>query len=100
MRDERTHVSVDNLFMRELYLYLQEAIQHIQTGGECVGNRVILHSDINSCYASIELLHHPELRGKPVAVGGDPDVLFVNLFDADLFNLFGSINLHFSQISQ
>ena len=27
-------------------------------------------------------------------------VLFVNLFDADLFNLFGSINLHFSQISQ
>jgi DNA polymerase-4 len=37
-----------------------------------VGDRVILHSDINSCYASIELLHHPELRGKPVAVGGDP----------------------------
>ena len=28
------------------------------------------------------------------------EVLFVNLFDADLFNLFGSINLHFSQISQ
>ena len=65
-----------------------------------MGDRVILHSDINSCYASIELLHHPELRGKPVAVGGDPEVLFVNLFDADLFNLFGSINLHFSQISQ
>ena len=35
--------------------------------------RVILHSDINSCYASIEILHHPELRGKPVAVGGDPE---------------------------
>lgn len=35
--------------------------------------RVILHSDINSCYANIELLHHPELRGKPVAVGGDPE---------------------------
>lgn len=35
--------------------------------------RVILHSDINSCYASIELLHHPELKGKPVAVGGDPE---------------------------
>lgn len=33
--------------------------------------RVILHSDINACYANIELLHHPELRGKPVAVGGD-----------------------------
>ena len=34
-------------------------------------NRVILHSDMNNCYASIELLHRPELRGKPLAVGGD-----------------------------
>ena len=33
--------------------------------------RVILHSDINCCYANIELLHHPELRESPVAVGGD-----------------------------
>jgi DNA polymerase-4 len=38
-----------------------------------VSNRVILHSDINSCYASIEHLHHPELSGKPLAVGGDPE---------------------------
>ncbi|MCD8068312.1 MAG: DNA polymerase IV, partial [Lachnospiraceae bacterium] len=36
-------------------------------------DRVILHSDMNNCYASIELLHHPELRGKPLAVGGDPE---------------------------
>ncbi len=36
-------------------------------------SRTILHSDINSCYASIELLHHPKLRGKPVAVGGNPE---------------------------
>jgi len=35
--------------------------------------RTILHSDMNCCYASIELLHHPELRGKPMAVGGDPE---------------------------
>ena len=35
--------------------------------------RVILHSDMNNCYASIELLYRPELRGKPVAVGGDPE---------------------------
>ena len=33
--------------------------------------RIILHSDINACYVSIELLDRPELRGRPVAVGGD-----------------------------
>ncbi len=33
--------------------------------------RSILHVDINSCYANIEILHRPELRGKPVVVGGD-----------------------------
>lgn len=38
-----------------------------------MGDRVILHSDCNCFYASVELLHHPELRGKPLAVGGDPE---------------------------
>ena len=38
-----------------------------------VGERTILHSDINCCYAAIEHLHHPELEGKPLAVGGDPE---------------------------
>ena len=36
-------------------------------------DRVILHSDINACYASVELLFRPELRGRPVAVGGDEE---------------------------
>ena len=31
-------------------------------------SRTILHSDLNNFYASVELLSHPELRGRPVAV--------------------------------
>lgn len=33
--------------------------------------RTILHADLNSFYASVESLHHPEFRGQPLAVGGD-----------------------------
>lgn len=38
-----------------------------------MADRVILHSDLNSFYASVEIRSHPELADKPVAVGGDAE---------------------------
>ncbi len=35
--------------------------------------RIILHSDLNNCYASIESINHPEYKEIPLAVGGDPE---------------------------
>ena len=35
-------------------------------------DRVIFHCDCNCFYASVELLSHPELKQRPVAVCGDP----------------------------
>lgn len=36
-------------------------------------SRVVLHSDLNNCYASIECMLHPELRGKYIAVCGSTE---------------------------
>ncbi|MCR5676048.1 MAG: DNA polymerase IV [Lachnospiraceae bacterium] len=36
-------------------------------------DRAILHSDMNCFYAAVEMLHHPEFAGRPLAVGGDPE---------------------------
>lgn len=36
-------------------------------------SRAIIHSDCNAFYASVEQAEHPELRGRPVIVGGDEE---------------------------
>lgn len=36
-------------------------------------DRIILHSDLNNFYASVECFNDPKFRGLPVAVTGDPE---------------------------
>lgn len=52
---------------------LKERLFYIVKKAKIVKNRIILHSDLNNFFASIECLYHPECKGKPIAVTGDPE---------------------------
>lgn len=55
-------------------------------------DRRILHCDMNSFYASVELLSRPDIIDKPVAVAGDPDSRHgIILAKNELAKMFGVI---------
>ena len=53
--------------------------------------RKIIHIDLNNCFASITILHHPKLRGKPVAIGGDVEqrhgIILAKSYEAKAFGI-------------
>ncbi len=56
-----------------------------------MNERTILHSDLNNFYASVESLYHPELKGRPIAVLGDPEtrhgIVLAKNYEAKAYNV-------------
>ncbi|WP_341299554.1 DNA polymerase IV [Lysinibacillus sp. FSL H8-0500] len=60
--------------------------------------RVIFHVDMNSFYASVEQAHNPSLKGKPLAIAGNPKerrgILVTCSYEARALGIYTTMTVH------
>ncbi|MDD2273809.1 MAG: DNA polymerase IV [Desulfuromonadaceae bacterium] len=61
-----------------------------------MGSRVVMHTDMNSFFASVEQSYNPELKGKPVVVTGSQQrtVILTSSYEARKFGIKTGMMLH------
>lgn len=60
--------------------------------------RIIFHVDMNSFYASVEQAHNPSLKGKPIAIAGNPKerrgILVTCSYEARALGIYTTMTVH------